>query len=209
MPSTSSPIVLRLAAAPLVAAVVLLGVWVTGGVITDDFAGSAVLTGLWFAATGAACLLVAMRNRTYRLPVLGTYVATAAVVTAWLGWNTLRDRVVDERVATGPALAAGNFRSGEHATTGRAAVVRLSSGRRVLTLTSFETSAGPDLRVRLVPGDTGDGAASGNVDLGALKGNRGNQQYTLPASAQVDGHSVVIWCRAFSASFGSAPLAAS
>jgi hypothetical protein len=204
--TSTSPIALRVLAAPVAAAAVLLGVWLTGGVITDDFAASAVLTGLWFAAAGAACLLVATRSRGYRMPVLGAYIATAAAVTAWLGWNTLRDRVVDEQVATGPALAAGAFRSGEHTTTGRAAIVRLRDDRRVLTLTGFETSAGPDLRVRLVPGDTGDGAASGNVDLGALKGNRGNQQYTLPAGASVDGHSVVIWCRAFSASFGSALL---
>ena len=86
--------------------------------------------------------------------------------------------------------------------------MRAAGGKRVLTLTAFETSAGPDLRVRLVPGDTGDGGASGNIDLGDLKGNRGNQQYTLPAGVDVSGHSVVIWCRAFSASFGSAPLSA-
>ncbi len=204
--NSPSQLILRAAAAPAAAAVVLFGVWIAGGVITDDFVGSAVLTGLWFAAAGIACLVVAMRSRAYRVPVLGAYLVTAAAVTAWLGWNTLRDRVVDEQVATGPALVAGAFSSGEHTTTGRAAVVRLAGGRRVLTLTGFETSAGPDLRVRLVPGDTGDGGAGGNIDLGALKGNRGDQQYPLPASADVDGHSVVIWCRAFSASFGSAPL---
>jgi hypothetical protein len=203
---SSLSLALRVAAAPAVAAAVLIGVWLTGGVVTDDFAGSALLTGLWFAAAGVACLAVAMRHRSYRAPVLGAYVATAAGVTVWLGWSTLRDRVVDERVATGPAIAAGAFRSGEHTTTGRAAVVRLPTGRRVLTLTAFQTDAGPDLRVRLVPGDTGDGGASGNIDLGPLKGNRGNQQYAVPAGAAVDGHSVVIWCRAFSASFGSAVL---
>jgi hypothetical protein len=45
------------------------------------------------------------------------------------------------------------------------------------------------------------------VDLGALKGNRGNQQYRVPAGVRLRGRAVVIWCRAFSARFGSAVLA--
>jgi hypothetical protein len=100
----------------------------------------------------------------------------------------------------------GAFVSGEHATTGVAAIVRSEDGSRVLTLTKFDTSAGPDLRVRLVPGATTDGGADGNVDLGGLKGNRGDQQYELPDGLDARGYTVVIWCRAFSASFGSAAL---
>jgi len=86
-------------------------------------------------------------------------------------------------------------------------VVRLPDGTRYLTLRGFATSPGPDLRVRLVPGGGDDGAARGNVDLGGLKGNRGDQQYRLGAGAAVAGRSVVIWCRAFSAPFGVARLA--
>lgn len=44
------------------------------------------------------------------------------------------------------------------------------------------------------------------MDLGALKGNRGDQQYAILRGVAVEGRSVVIWCRAFSASFGSALL---
>ena len=66
----------------------------------------------------------------------------------------------------------------------------------LLTLTRFATSAGPDLRVRL------DGR-----DLGALEGNRGDQQYALASRLDPAGRSVVIWCRAFSAKFGGARLA--
>jgi hypothetical protein len=57
-----------------------------------------------------------------------------------------------------------------------------------------------------VPGDTSDGRAPGAIDLGALKGNGGDQQYELPGRAALRGRTVVIWCRAFSALFGSAPL---
>jgi hypothetical protein len=101
--------------------------------------------------------------------------------------------------------ARGSFRSGEHATRGSARVIRLQSGRRVLTLTDFETSAGPDLRVRVARTGTTDGA----LDLGALKGNRGDQQYALPAGFRPARHTVLIWCRAFTALFGSARLEAS
>ena len=94
----------------------------------------------------------------------------------------------------------------EHHTEGVASVVR-ADGRRYLTLTSFETAAGPDLRVRLVPGDTANGAADGAVDLGALKGNRGDQQYRIPDDVRLEGRTVVIWCRTFSAPFGRARLA--
>ena len=101
---------------------------------------------------------------------------------------------------------AGSFRSHEHATTGTARVVGDTDGRRYLTLTSFSTSPGPDLRVRLVPSDSFDGGADEAVDLGALKGNRGDQQYAIPRGVNVNGPRVVIWCRAFSAPFGSAEL---
>jgi hypothetical protein len=215
----------QLLAIPCVAAILVAGVWVAGGRISDDFRTSMALTAAWFGLSGAACVLVAVRSRRLRLPVLGAYLVTAVVVGGYLGLSTLRDRVVDERVVTAgvpaatdsgggaePAvnveLARGRFRSHEHATTGRASVVRLPNGRRFLTLTRFDTSAGPDLRVRLVSGDSHDGGAPGAVDLGALKGNRGDQQYELPRDAGIDGRTVVIWCRAFSAPFGSAGLRA-
>ncbi|HSD78951.1 MAG TPA: DM13 domain-containing protein, partial [Solirubrobacteraceae bacterium] len=205
----------RLLAVPAVAAVLVAGVWVAGGVVTNDYRASMALTAAWFGIAGAGCLALALRRRALRAPVLGTYVLVAGAVGGYLALTTLRDRVVDERVVTGvpagtaavdaaggtdsgdaraarprPAnveLARGRFRSGEHATTGRAAVVRVRDGRRYLTLTAFETSAGPDLRVRLVPGDTFDGGADGAVDLGGLKGNRGDQQYRLPGGTQIAG----------------------
>ena len=61
--------------------------------------------------------------------------------------------------------------------------------------------------MRIVPGESDDGGASGNVDLGALKGNRGDQQYELPSGIDARSATVLIWCRAFSALFGSAALA--
>jgi hypothetical protein len=195
----------RLLSIPVVAAIVAAGVWVTGGAITDDFRASMALTAVWFGLSGLACVLVARRSRSLRVPVLASYVVTVAVIGGYLGLATVRDREVDERVSQGVALLRGGFRSEEHDTRGDAAVVRAGGGR-VLTLTAFETAPGPDLRVRLVPGDTADGAADGAVDLGALKGNRGDQQYRIPDAVRVEGRTVVIWCRTFSAPFGRARL---
>jgi len=217
----------------VVAAGVVLGIWVAGGLVTDDFRGSVALTTVWLALAAGLCLLVAVRHRAVRVPVLATYVVTAGVVGVFLASTTLRDRVVDERVVTvtppvtlpadspsvpaaaasAPAprpgnrrLARGRFISGEHAARGTATIVRLADRRTFLTLTSFSTSPGPDLRVRLASSRTLDGGASGAVDLGALKGNRGDQQYRLPPGVSFRGRAVVIWCRAFSARFGSATL---
>ncbi len=53
---------------------------------------------------------------------------------------------------------------------------------------------------RLPPGgDVGDA-----VDLGPLKGNKGDQQYAVPRGARAG--TVTIWCRAFTVAFGSARL---
>lgn len=197
---------MRWLAAPAAAAGVVLGVWVAGGLITDDFRAAMALTGLWIVIAAAACVVLVRRQRRVGVPVAAGALVAAIAVTAYLGLTTLRDKVVHERVAVGPAQAAGTFRSGEHATAGTARVVRIPGGRRVLTLTGFDTAAGPDLRVRVGRGASTDGGDA--IDIGALKGNRGDQQYELPRGVGGAGDTVLIWCRAFSALFGSAALRA-
>ena len=206
-----------------VVVVMLLGVWVTGGLITDEFKVAMWLTAGWMVLLGAICLGVAIRRRRLALPVLGAYVLAAGVLGTYLGLTTLRDKVVHERVATAAArepshrsdsrprnllLAAGSFQSGEHASQGTATAIRLARGGRVLTLTDFETAAGPDLRVYLVAGPASDESEVNDfIDLGGLKGNRGDQQYTLPDDLDLRKYrTVVIWCRAFTVLFARAPL---
>ena len=216
----------RWLAAPLIGAIFVLGVWITGGVITDDFKLAMGLTIAWGIGFGVACLAFVWRRPALRVPVMGGYLLTAAAVGGFLAWTTLRDRVVHEKVVTGVPmtaarqerpyvvarenvqLAAGRFTSLEHASHGTAAVVRLVNGERRVTLTNFSTSPGPDLRVRIVPGkDNGNGGSDGAKDLGALKGNKGDQQYKLPGSVDLARYrTVVIWCRAFSAGFAKATL---
>mgnify|MGYP006183142743 CR=1 FL=1 len=44
-------------------------------------------------------------------------------------------------------------------------------------------------------------------DLGALKGNKGNQNYRIPNDVDPEQFkSAVIWCRRFTVGFGVAPL---
>ena len=111
-------------------------------------------------------------------------------------------------------LATGSFHSNAHETRGTATVIDVGQGRRVLRLTSFSTSNGPDVRVYLVAaGDVQDNATvktAGFVELGPMKGNIGDQNYDIPSTVDLANYrTVTIWCKRFSVNFGSAPLARS
>ena len=76
-----------------------------------------------------------------------------------------------------------------------------------LTFTSFSTDNGPDVRVYLSRDTKASGRGSSFVELGALKGNKGNQQYDVPADVDLTSiDSIVLWCRAFDVGFIQAPL---
>lgn len=196
----------RVVAVALTVAVVLLGVWITGGVLTDDFKSSAALMTVFFALAGAAALLLFRTRRRLGLPVLVTFLIASSAVGGYLAYTTFADKTVNEALASGEMLGTGSFRSHAHDTTGSAQLVRVG-GELKLQLVDLETSAGPDLRVYLVPGGYEGGDADDNVDLGGLKGNRGTQEYDVPAGVDTGRYStVVIWCRAFSVAFGSAEL---
>ena len=215
----------RFAAGLATIAVALAGIWVFGGLVTDDFRTAMALTAAWFAVAAALALWLAQRRPDLRVPVVGMFLVTALAVGAYLGATTLRDETVSERVVTGRSasaaaagdgaaagggenvtIASGSFTGLAHETEGRAAVVELADGGRKLTLTGFETNSGPDLFVYLVAG--GDATnADDSESLGSLKGNKGDQQYEIPASVNLDRYrTVVIWCRAFSVAFGAAKL---
>ena len=128
------------------------------------------------------------------------------------------DHPMTEAMPAKPAgpelLRNGQFADADavHKGSGAAAIYRLADGTYVLRLADFKVTNGPDLRVILVrhadpkgSSDVGDDY----VDLGALKGNIGNQNYPLPANTEVAAYgSVAIWCRAFGVLFSAAPLRA-
>ena len=107
-------------------------------------------------------------------------------------------------------VAKGDWRSLEHATTGKASLIKLPGGGHSVQFASLDTSDGPDLYVYLSPHDSGSPEKTfgeGFTSLGKLKGNRGDQVYEIPAGVDVSGiRSVVIWCKRFSAGFAVAPL---
>lgn len=206
-PSNSPlPLWLRLALAPATAVVVLAGIWVTGGVISDDFRLSLVLTGLWFAVVVIAGVAIWRRAPALRLPVTAVAIGTFVVVGGYLGYTSVRDKTVNEVVASGPALLEGTFFDLAHPATGQARVVETGAGP-VLTLTEFRTDPGPDLYVYVLPGIEDGRDVDGGTRIARLKGNVGNQQYELPADLELSsGATVVVWCRAFSVAFGAAQL---
>ena len=159
--------------------------------------------------------------------------AIIAVAGGWYAFRPERlfvDRTVNESLASvsvpassaggamaaaAPAtLATGTFHSNAHDTMGNAAVIDLGGGRRVLRLTNFATSNGPDVRIYLVAAaDVQDDATvktAGFVELAVLKGNVGDQNYEIPPGVDLARYrTVTVWCRRFSVNFGSAPLATS
>jgi hypothetical protein len=154
--------------------------------------------------------------------------ASLLVVLGILVWFAFRperlfiNRTVNEAVpvttaassADAVSLAKGTFHSNAHETIGAATILSLSDGRRILRLTNFSTSNGPDVRVYLVAApDVNDEATvedAGFIELGVMKGNKGDQNYDVPAAVDLAQYrTVTIWWKRFSVNFGSVPLAAS
>lgn len=150
--------------------------------------------------------------------------ALIAVVGGWAAFRPERllvNKTVNESLSSASgahvgqstlaALATGQFHNGAHDTSGGATVYRTTGGKRVLRLTNFRTSNGPDVHVYLVAAqdvmanETVKQAAF--VDLGSIKGNVGDQNYDLPADVDLAQYrSVTIWCARFGVNFGTAPL---
>ncbi len=155
------------------------------------------------------------------------------VVLGGIGWYLFRpellfvNKKVNEELAVVPVassadaatagtalpatLLAGQFHSVAHETKGTATIHDLGGGHRVLRLTEFTTSNGPDVRVYLVAAaDAADDETvtkAGFVELGKLKGNEGDQNYDVPADLDLAKYrAVTIWCRRFSVNFATAPL---
>lgn len=149
--------------------------------------------------------------------VLGVLVVVGGAG-AWYAFRPERlfiNQKVNEQFPTASAasnkLATGQFHSGAHETKGTATLFQLADGKKMLRLTDFATSNGPDVHVYLVAADDAKDndtvTKAGFVDIGSLKGNIGDQNYDLPANADLAKYrSVTIWCKRFSVNFGTAPL---
>ena len=95
----------------------------------------------------------------------------------------------------------------DHRATGAASLYRLAAGTAFVRLEDIDVQSGPDYFVFLVPGTDRRTPGTG-VDLGALKGNQGTQNYAVPAGIDVSApHTVLIWCRAFAVPVANASQA--
>ncbi|MFE5538202.1 DM13 domain-containing protein [Streptomyces sp. NPDC056519] len=177
------------------------------------------------------------RRRRRRL-LTGVLIAAALVLGAGLywaePWKLWQNSTVNEALPTASAapgssrpgttapapgpqtVAQGSLISHEHSTTGTVKLIRLPDGSRTLRLENLDTSSGPDLRVWLTDAPVKEGADGWfvfddgkYVSLGKLKGNKGDQNYEIPAEVNLaDYSSVTIWCDRFNVSFGAAALQA-
>jgi hypothetical protein len=149
------------------------------------------------------------------------------IVVLAVGWYAFRpdllfiDKTVSEEFPGGAAMASiekgpmvttkGNFKSLAHETKGLASIYQLADGKRTLRLTGFETSNGPDVHVYLTAAEVEKGSdaikQAGFIDLGSMKGNKGDQNYDIPADADLNKFkNVAIWCARFGVNFGQAAL---
>jgi hypothetical protein len=155
----------------------------------------------------------------YKHRVITAIVGLAVLIGAW---SLFRPELlfINKRVneappfdATAQPLDTGLFSRNLHETSGRATIYRQDNGVLTLRLSDFHTSNGPDVHVVLtMPNDpmlesTSHGNAPASIELGALKGNQGDQDYVLPANTDVTRYSLVaIYCERFRAVFGTASL---
>jgi len=108
-------------------------------------------------------------------------------------------------------LATGQFHGVAHDARGVVTVYRTPEGKRVLRLTEFETSNGPELQLYLVAADDATDSEmvkkAGFVTLGALKGNKGDQNYEIADDIDLSKYrAVTVWCKRFGVNFATAPL---
>ncbi|MEV4434883.1 DM13 domain-containing protein [Streptomyces sp. NPDC049555] len=150
-----------------------------------------------------------------------------ALVVAGLGaywfqpWKLWVDETVRESAPAAASgvrtLATGRLISHEHATSGTVRILQLPDGSRTLRLEGLSTSNGPALKVLVSDAPVKEGRDGwfvfddgAHVDLGSLKGNKGDQNYALPAGLDLHRYrSVSIWCDRFDVSFGAAALSPS
>ena len=167
-------------------------------------------------------------NIWFRLAILGL-LAAALSIGWYLGSPLFINRVVHEDFPVGlmadadmgmgepaAAMALGSGRLGTidaiHKGTGTATLFALPDGQHILRFEDFEVQNGPDLFVYLsghpAPRDSSQLHEGGAFEVGRLKGNIGNQNYTLPADLDLSPYkSVVIYCKRFSVVFSTAELA--
>lgn len=90
-----------------------------------------------------------------------------------------------------------------HPASGQVRIVTMADGTRQIRFENYETLNGPDLFVYLAS----DLNASSFVNLGRIKGTKGDITYEIPEGIDLSKYPYVLtWCKAFSVLFNSADL---
>ena len=120
---------------------------------------------------------------------------------------------ITEQQGAPVALRVGSFRDADsfHRGSGDATIYSAPGGGLLLRLEDLNVTNGPALHVILSPHPdpmrSPDVKQAGYVDLGPLKGNRGDQNYAIPMGYDISSaSSVVIYCKPFSVVFSVASL---
>ncbi|MFI5588751.1 DM13 domain-containing protein [Amycolatopsis sp. NPDC051758] len=173
---------------------------------------------LWLWLSGALGVVLAVGLYWFQPWQLWTNETVQEAVPATSPPSTAQPSAPQPAPAAEPReLAAGTLISHEHRTSGTVRILRTADGSLVLRLENLDTSSGPDVHVWLTDAPVKPGKDGWDVfddgrhhDAGKLKGNKGNQNYALPADLDLAAYtSVSIWCDRFNVSFGAADLASS
>ena len=107
------------------------------------------------------------------------------------------------------AIGSGGFYGIDHSASGTATIYELSGAHALRFEDDTDIQNGPDLYVWVLADDEyTSGVPTDYIDLGKIKGNKGGQNYELPATFDPDVHRfVLIWCERFDVPFAAAPIA--
>ena len=110
-------------------------------------------------------------------------------------------------------VASGQFRDADsfHKGSGAVTLYRLPTGEGLVRFEGLNVTNGPDLRVLVTahpdPMTRADVHDADYTEIGKLKGNKGDQNYDVPADLDLASiRSIVIYCAPFQVVFSVAPL---
>ncbi len=106
------------------------------------------------------------------------------------------------------AVLSGTFTDADAAHKGSGTATIYQQGEeRILRFQNFSVTNGPDLHVLLSTSANPTDDIGEYIDLGKLKGNIGDQNYTIPADIDLSQYqSLIIYCQPFSVVFSTAAL---
>ena len=135
------------------------------------------------------------------------YIIVVVIIALFAGWYLISPafKVVEKNENITPSseiLKESIFISNAHEVKGKAVLIK-NEKENILRFEDFETINGPDLHIYLASSlDAND-----YIDLGAIKGTKGNINYDIPEGIDINKYNkVLIWCVPFKVLFSYAEL---